>query len=117
MIIIVSALMMLVAEVVAVGERRVSVERRNLLANGLADTPPMGWNSWNHFSCNINETMIKETADALMYVNIDDCWAGYSRDQKGNLVPKKLTFPSGIKALADYVHNKGLKLGIYSDSG
>nr|GFC89277.1 alpha-galactosidase 1-like [Tanacetum cinerariifolium] len=75
----------------------------------------------------INETMIKETADALIstglaklgykYVNIDDCWAEYSRDQKGNLVPKKSTFPSGIKALADYVHNKGLKLGIYSDSG
>lgn len=120
-------LVILVAEVVAGGEGRVSMERRSLLANGLADTPPMGWNSWNHFSCNINETMIRETADALVstglaklgykYVNIDDCWAEHSRDQKGNLVPKKSTFPSGIKALADYVHNKGLKLGIYSDSG
>ncbi|GKB77369.1 alpha-galactosidase 1, partial [Tanacetum coccineum] len=122
-----STLMMLVADMVAVGERRVSMERHDLLANGLTDTPPMGWNSWNHLSCNINETMIKETADALIstglaklgykYVNIDDCRAEYSRDQKGNLVPKKSTFPSGIKALADYVHNKGLKLGIYSDSG
>ncbi|XP_071695991.1 alpha-galactosidase 1-like [Rutidosis leptorrhynchoides] len=102
-------------------------ERRNLLANGLANTPQMGWNSWNHFYCNINETMIRETADALVstglaklgykYVNIDDCWAELNRDQKGNLVPKKTTFPSGIKALSDYVHNKALKLGIYSDAG
>ncbi|XP_059633282.1 alpha-galactosidase 1-like [Cornus florida] len=101
--------------------------RRDLLANGLANTPPMGWNSWNHFSCKIDEKMIKETADALVstglaklgykYVNIDDCWAEIARDDKGNLVPKKSTFPSGIKALADYVHNKGLKLGIYSDAG
>jgi alpha-galactosidase len=87
----------------------------------------MGWNSWNHFSCNIDEKMIKETADALVttglsklgynYVNIDDCWAEISRDSKGSLVPKKSTFPSGIKAVADYVHSKGLKLGIYSDAG
>ncbi|XP_050234856.1 alpha-galactosidase 1-like isoform X1 [Mercurialis annua] len=101
--------------------------RRNLLANGLGITPPMGWNSWNHFSCHIDENMIKETADAIVstglhklgytYVNIDDCWAEISRDAKGNLVAKKSTFPSGIKALADYVHGKGLKLGIYSDAG
>lgn len=101
--------------------------RRNLLANGLGKTPPMGWNSWNHFSCQINEKMIRETADALVstglsklgytYVNIDDCWAELNRDNKGNLVGKKSTFPSGIKALADYVHSKGLKLGIYSDAG
>ncbi|KAJ6311189.1 hypothetical protein OIU77_013045 [Salix suchowensis] len=87
----------------------------------------MGWNSWNHFNCKIDEKIIKETADALVstglsklgytYVNIDDCWAEIARDGKGNLVPKKSTFPSGIKALADYVHNKGLKLGIYSDAG
>ncbi|KAF6153422.1 hypothetical protein GIB67_003612 [Kingdonia uniflora] len=101
--------------------------RRNLLANGLGITPPMGWNSWNHFSCNIDEKMIRETADALVssglvklgyhYVNIDDCWAELTRDHKGNLVAKKSTFPSGIRALADYVHSKGLKLGIYSDAG
>ncbi|KAL3001172.1 hypothetical protein AAZX31_09G251500 [Glycine max] len=101
--------------------------RGNLLANGLGRTPPMGWNSWNHFSCQINEKMIRETADALVstglsklgytYVNIDDCWAELNRDAKGNLVAKKSTFPSGIKALADYVHSKGLKLGIYSDAG
>ncbi|XP_004492578.1 alpha-galactosidase 1 [Cicer arietinum] len=101
--------------------------RRNLLANGLSKTPPMGWNSWNHFNCQINEKIIRETADALVstglaklgytYVNIDDCWAEINRDDKGNLVAKKSTFPSGIKALADYVHSKGLKLGIYSDAG
>uniref|UniRef100_A0A9I9D1U9 Alpha-galactosidase n=1 Tax=Cucumis melo TaxID=3656 RepID=A0A9I9D1U9_CUCME len=101
--------------------------RRNLLANGLGVTPPMGWNSWNHFACNINEKMIRETADALVstglsklgyeYVNIDDCWAEIARDDKGNLVPKNSTFPSGMKALADYVHAKGLKIGIYSDAG
>ncbi|CAA6662684.1 unnamed protein product [Spirodela intermedia] len=102
-------------------------ERRRLLANGLGNTPPMGWNSWNHFHCIINETVIRETADALVstglsklgyhYVNIDDCWAELNRDAEGNLVPRKSTFPSGMKALADYVHSKGLKLGIYSDAG
>lgn len=105
----------------------VAEHRRSMLSNGLGMTPPMGWNSWNHFGCNIDEKMIRETADALVstglsklgyeYVNIDDCWAEISRDDKGNLVPKKSTFPSGIKALADYVHKKGLKLGIYSDAG
>ncbi|KAL0326775.1 UNVERIFIED_CONTAM: Alpha-galactosidase 1 [Sesamum angustifolium] len=104
-----------------------SLHRRSLLANGLAATPQMGWNSWNHFNCIIDEKVIRETADALVstglaklgyiYVNIDDCWAELSRDDKGSLVPKKSTFPSGIKALADYVHSKGLKLGIYSDAG
>lgn len=101
--------------------------RRNMLSNGLGMTPPMGWNSWNHFYCGIDENLIKQTADALVstglaklgykYVNIDDCWAEITRDDKGNLVPKNSTFPSGIKALADYVHSKGLKLGIYSDAG
>lgn len=101
--------------------------RRLLLENGLGATPPMGWNSWNHFFCNIDETIIKDTADAIVstglaelgykYVNIDDCWAEKERDSEGYLVPNKKTFPSGIKALADYVHSKGLKLGIYSDAG
>ncbi|XP_010521831.1 PREDICTED: alpha-galactosidase 1-like isoform X2 [Tarenaya hassleriana] len=101
--------------------------RRNLLSNGLGLSPPMGWNSWNHFNCNITEKIIRETADALVstglsklgytFVNIDDCWAEISRDDNKHLVPKNSTFPSGIKALADYVHSKGLKLGIYSDAG
>ncbi|KAJ8761530.1 hypothetical protein K2173_001665 [Erythroxylum novogranatense] len=98
-----------------------------LLANGLARTPPMGWSSWNHFQCYVDETTVKTTADALVstglaalgykYVNIDDCWAEENRDSNGNLRARHSTFPSGIKALADYVHSRGLKLGIYSDAG
>ncbi|XP_039156663.1 alpha-galactosidase-like [Eucalyptus grandis] len=101
--------------------------RRKLLENGLGLTPQMGWNSWNHFQCNINENLIKETADAMVssglaalgyeYVNLDDCWGELNRDSQGNLVANASAFPSGIKALADYVHSKGLKLGIYSDAG
>ncbi|XWS63238.1 hypothetical protein CRYUN_Cryun06bG0078400 [Craigia yunnanensis] len=101
--------------------------RRNLLDNGLGLTPQMGWNSWNHFHCDINETLIKETADAMVssglsaigytYINLDDCWGELNRDSQGNLVPRASSFPSGIKALADYVHSKELKLGIYSDAG
>lgn len=93
----------------------------------LARTPPMGWNSWNHFGCNVNESIIRETAEAFIstglsklgykYINIDDCWAELQRDRDGKLVPRASTFPFGIKALADYVHEKGLKLGIYSDAG
>ncbi|XP_020194114.1 alpha-galactosidase 3 isoform X1 [Aegilops tauschii subsp. strangulata] len=97
------------------------------LNNGLALVPQMGWNSWNFFACNINDTLIRETADALVstglaalgynYVNIDDCWSYVKRGNKGQLLPDPKTFPSGIKSLADYVHGKGLKLGIYSDAG
>ncbi|CAM6107865.1 unnamed protein product [Calypogeia fissa] len=97
------------------------------LNNGLGQTPQMGWNSWNHFGCNVDEDIIYQTAEALVktgladvgykYVNIDDCWAELSRDSEGNLVPRAATFGSGIKALADHVHNLGLKLGIYSDAG
>ncbi len=92
----------------------------------LARTPPMGWNSWNHFGCNISETLIRETADAMVatgmrdagyrYINIDDCWHG-ERDADGFIQPDPERFPSGMKALADYVHAKGLKLGLYSDAG
>ncbi|KAI9110708.1 hypothetical protein K1719_018146 [Acacia pycnantha] len=97
------------------------------LNNGLGRTPQMGWNSWNFFACDINETVVKETADALVstgladlgyvYINIDDCWSAATRNLEGQLVPDPNTFPSGIKALADYVHKRGLKLGIYSDAG
>ena len=92
----------------------------------LAQTPPMGWNSWNKFACNINENIIKEIADKMVetglrdagyvYINIDDCWHG-KRDSLGFITADAEKFPSGIKALADYVHSKGLKLGIYSDAG
>jgi alpha-galactosidase len=92
----------------------------------LALTPPMGWNSWNKFACNVDETIIRQTADAIVssgmkdagyqYVNIDDCWHG-ARDSLGFIHADTARFPSGIKALADYIHSKGLKLGIYSDAG
>jgi alpha-galactosidase len=92
----------------------------------LARTPPMGWNSWNHFGCDVDEELIRETADAMVesgmksagyeYVNIDDCWHG-ERDAQGFIQAHPERFPSGMKALADYVHSKGLKLGIYSDAG
>ncbi|WP_286804143.1 MULTISPECIES: glycoside hydrolase family 27 protein [unclassified Marinimicrobium] len=92
----------------------------------LADTPAMGWNSWNTFDCNVDESMIREMADAMVesgmkaagyeYINIDDCWHG-ERDAQGNIQVNKDRFPSGMKALAEYVHQRGLKLGIYSDAG
>ena len=92
----------------------------------LARTPPMGWNSWNKFGCNVSEQLIKDAADAMVgsgmhaagyeYVVIDDCWQ-VARDANGNILADPQRFPSGIKALADYVHSKGLKFGIYSDSG
>lgn len=92
----------------------------------LARTPPMGWNSWNHYACEIDEKLIRETADAMVangmrdagyaYVNIDDCWQG-ERDRDGFIQADPKRFPSGIKALADYIHAKGMKLGIYSDAG
>jgi alpha-galactosidase len=92
----------------------------------LAKTPPMGWNSWNKFGCNVNETLVKETADALVssgmkdagyeYIVVDDCWQ-ISRNADGTIVTDPRRFPSGMKALADYVHSKGLKFGIYSDAG
>jgi len=95
-------------------------------ANGLAQTPPMGWNSWNKFACNVNEKVIRDTADAIVssgmkdagyhYVVIDDCWHG-PRDANGFITQDQTRFPSGIKALADYVHARGLKFGIYSDAG
>jgi alpha-galactosidase len=86
-------------------------------------TPPMGWNSWNKYGCNgLNESVVKGQADAFVstgmkdvgyqYVNLDDCWMD-GRDGSGNLKPNASKFPAGIAALADYIHNKGLKIGIY----
>src|SRR5213075_2763805 len=87
---------------------------------------PMGWNSWNHFGCDVSVQLIKETADAIVasgmrdagykYVVIDDCWQ-VARDRSGRLVADSTRFPGGIKPLADYVHSKGLKFGIYTDAG
>ncbi|KAJ7384568.1 hypothetical protein OS493_021199 [Desmophyllum pertusum] len=107
------------------------------LDNGLALTPPMGWMDWERFRCNIDcnkdpnncisEWLIKQMADRLAedgyrdagykYVSIDDCWSNMKRDPSGNLQPNSTRFPSGMKALADYLHSKGLKLGIYADYG
>ena len=92
----------------------------------LSLTPQMGWSSWNNFQGNINEDIIKSIADAMVasglkdagytYINIDDCWHG-KRDADGFIQADPKHFPYGIKALADYVHSRGLKLGIYSDAG
>ena len=94
--------------------------------NGLARTPPMGWNSWNKFHYDINETIIKKVADSFVskglkdagytYIIIDDAWQS-GRDKNGIVLADKVKFPSGIKALADYIHSKGLKFGIYTDCG
>jgi alpha-galactosidase len=93
------------------------------LDNGVARTPPMGWNTWNTFGCDINESLIRQTADSLVsngmaargyqYVVVDDCWFDPERDAQGNLRAHPTRFPSGMKALGDYLHAKGLKFGIY----
>ncbi|XP_050415028.1 alpha-galactosidase A isoform X3 [Patella vulgata] len=107
------------------------------LDNGLARTPPMGWLSWERFRCNIDckndpdncisENLYMKMADLMVsegfkdagyqFVNIDDCWMARERDSKGRLQADPDRFPHGIKALADYIHSKGLKLGIYEDFG
>src|SRR3954469_12240616 len=97
------------------------------LGNGLARTPPMGWNDWNAFGCNVSEQLVQQTADTIVnsgmkaagyqYVNIDDCWMTGSRDPAGRLVPDPVKFPHGITGVANYVHGKGLKLGIYESAG
>ncbi|MFI6559100.1 NPCBM/NEW2 domain-containing protein [Streptomyces sp. NPDC050534] len=99
------------------------------LADGLALTPPMGFNNWNSTHCRaeFNESMVKGIADLFVekglkdagyqYVNLDDCWALPNRNADGKLVPDPVRFPDGIKAVADYVHSKGLKLGIYTSAG
>jgi alpha-galactosidase len=97
------------------------------LDNGLARTPPMGFNDWNAFGCDVSEQLIEETADFFVasgmkdagyeYVNIDDCWMTHERDAQGRLVADPAKFPDGIDGTADYVHSLGLKLGIYEDAG
>jgi alpha-galactosidase len=105
-----------------------NVNNAQALSNNLGLTPPMGWNSWNIFGGNIDENKIKQIADAMVtsgmkdagyeYVNLDDNWmANPARDANGYLIPDSKRFPNGIKALADYVHSKGLKFGIYGDRG
>jgi len=94
--------------------------------DNLAKTPPMGWNSWNTFRLKINEDLVKDIADTFIekglkdagyeFIVIDDGWQ-ISRDEEGNIIPVPEKFPSGIKALADYIHSRGLKFGLYSDAG
>ena len=107
------------------------------LRSGSARTPPMGWNSWNHFACDINctadpenclsERLVMQMADAMVasgmarvgyqYINLDDCWLTRNRSAAGLLQADPERFPSGIAALAEYVHSKGLKFGLYGDAG
>ncbi|KAJ6646534.1 Alpha-N-acetylgalactosaminidase [Pseudolycoriella hygida] len=107
------------------------------LENGLARTPPMGWMTWQRFRCItdcgtfpndcISENLVKRTVDALVrdgfkdagyeYVIIDDCWPEMKRSGEGLLIPDKIRFPNGMKALGDYIHSNGLKFGIYQDYG
>ena len=93
----------------------------------IVKTPPMGWNSWNTFGHDINENLIFETADAMVkeglldagyeYLVIDDCWSEKTRGKNGRLVADHEKFPHGMKYVADYVHSKGLKFGMYSCAG
>src|SRR2546430_9364380 len=92
-------------------------------------TPPtMGWNSWNAFACNgLDESLVRQTADAMVSsgllaagyntLTLDDCWSAVSRDASGNLTNDAAKFPSGMKALGDYIHSRGLKYGTYASIG
>jgi len=117
-----SRALLLLAAIFALGSMAVSLDQ----SQSLASTPPMGWNSWNKFGCNVSEDLIRQIAEVMVasgmkdagyqYVVIDDCWQ-LERDGNGNIVADPKHFPSGMKALADYVHAKGLKFGLYSDAG
>src|SRR5437899_6021465 len=96
---------------------------------GMTATPPtMGWNSWNAFGCHgLTETLVRETVDAIVNggllaagydtLTLDDCWSAVSRDASGNLTNDPAKFPSGMKAVGDYIHSRGLKYGIYASIG
>ena len=94
---------------------------------GLAETPPLGWNSWNTFSTDINEQLVKDIADKFVelglkdagyqYIVLDDGWMAKERDANGNLIADPVKFPNGMKALAEYIHAKGLKFGLYNCAG
>src|SRR5437588_5462860 len=118
--------LLVLANLSAAGFADTTQEVVNKAPNGLALTPPMGWNSWNKFACHVNEQVVRDTANAIVasgmreagyrYVVIDDCWHG-PRDANGFITADPQRFPSGIRALADYIHSHGLKFGIYSDAG
>lgn len=104
-----------------------AAKEETLKFEGLAITPPMGWNSWNTFATNIDEKLIKETADIMVssgmsnagykYIVLDDGWMAKERDSQGNLVPDPVKFTNGLKSLIDYIHSKGLKFGLYNCAG
>jgi alpha-galactosidase len=124
-----AATALLVTAGVTVGMSVAGAPQAVALENGLARTPVMGFNNWNSTHCRaeFNEEMVRGIADLFVarglkdagyqYVNIDDCWAEPQRDGAGDLVPNRTRFPNGIKAVADYVHSKGLKFGIYTSAG
>lgn len=103
------------------------IQLATALNNGLGLTPAMGWNTWNKYNCNINETVITSNADQIIslglaqlgytYVNIDDCWQSAQRDASGHVIVDSEKFPNGMKAVGDYLHNNGLKFGLYSSAG
>ena len=117
---------LLIGFFILLAAQAVPAQEKSLPLDGLALTPPMGWNSWNKFGCDVSEQLIREMADAMVasgmkdagyeVIVIDDCWQ-VDRDAQGNIIADPERFPSGMKALADYVHNKGLKFGIYSCAG
>jgi len=102
-------------------------ENAPALDNKLARTPPMGWNSWATYELKIDEALIRAAADAMVssgmkgagyeYVIVDAGWKAKNRDDRGRLQADSVKFPSGMKALADYVHSRGLKFGLYTDAG
>ena len=102
-------------------------DRQAFFHNGLALTPPMGWSSWNNYRSDITEADVRANADAMVsngmkaagyeYVDIDSGWFFNKRDANGEMIPDEKRFPSGMKSLADYIHSKGLKAGIYTDVG
>jgi len=108
-----------------------NLPRTQALENGVARTPPMGWNSWNNFSCNLTPQLVEQTADVIVstgmrdagyvFVNLDDCWQDWRRTEDEHIVLdpdfQSPAWEGGMKALADYVHSKGLKLGLYSERG
>jgi len=116
---------LLIASLFFIAAIAVAQETQSPSAN-LALTPPMGWNTWNKFGCNVSEELIRGAADSMVksgmkdagyqYIVIDDCWQ-VERDKDGNIIPDAKHFPNGMKAVGDYIHSVGLKFGIYSDAG
>ena len=92
-----------------------SISFSSALENGLGRTPPMGWNTWNRYYCDINQTIIYTNTDSLIrlgladigykYVNVDDCWLTKERDSRGHVIVDPHTFPDGMKAIGDYIHS------------